>query len=96
MLTAQAERIKIERTNMLAQLAAMDKLAVYPSDANFILFRVNNATEIFQTLKQKGILIKNLDGAHTLLDNCLRVTVGTPEENAQFLATLHTILREKV
>ncbi|PTN12609.1 histidinol-phosphate transaminase [Nitrosomonas aestuarii] len=95
-LSVQAERIKIERTNMLAQLAAMDKLAVYPSDANFILFRVKNATEIFQTLKQKGILIKNLDGAHTLLDNCLRVTVGTPEENAQFLATLHTILREKV
>jgi histidinol-phosphate aminotransferase len=46
-------------------------------------------------LKEKGILIKNLDSAHALLDNCLRVTVGTFEENTQFIATLQILLNEK-
>jgi len=95
-LSAQAVQIKMERASMLRKLTAMDKIEVFPSDANFILFRVKNATDIFQTLKQRGILIKNLDGAHALLDNCLRVTVGTPEENTQFLTILKTILSEKV
>ena len=80
---------------MYAQLTAMNTLEVFPSDANFILFRVNHATRIFQMLKEKGILIKNLDSAHALLDNCLRVTVGTFEENAQFIATLQNLLNEK-
>ncbi|MCB1986171.1 MAG: histidinol-phosphate transaminase [Burkholderiales bacterium] len=95
-LLKQAEQIRAERANMYAQLKSMDALEVFPSDANFILFRVNNASEIFQKLKQKMILIKNLDGTHALLDNCLRVTVGTPKENTQFLASLHAILSEKV
>lgn len=94
-LSAQAEQIKTQRTRMLERLSALDGLEVFPSDANFILFRVAEATNIFHTLKEKGILIKNLDGTHALLDNCLRVTVGTPEENTQFLTILHTILREK-
>ena len=93
-LQKQAEHIKQERTKLLAQLKSINALEVFPSDANFILFRVSNASGIFQKLKQNGILIKNLDGTHALLDNCLRVTVGTPEENAQFLSTLDTILSE--
>ncbi|MDR4518049.1 MAG: histidinol-phosphate transaminase [Nitrosomonas sp.] len=93
-LQEQADQIKIERTNLLAQLKSTNNLEIFPSDANFILFRVNNASEIFQKLKQNRILIKNLDGTHALLDNCLRVTVGTAEENAQFLSTLHIILSE--
>ena len=94
-LLRQAEQIKVERARMYAQLTAMNTLEVFPSDANFILFRVNHATRIFQMLKEKGILIKNLDSAHALLDNCLRVTVGTFEENAQFIATLQNLLNEK-
>lgn len=93
-LLKQAEQIKVERASMYAQFKSMDTLEVFPSDANFILFRVSNASEIFQKLKQNRILIKNLDGTHALLDNCLRVTIGTLEENAQFLATLRTILSE--
>lgn len=94
-LLKQAEQIKAERARLHAQMTAMHALEVFPSDANFILFRVNNATRIFQKLKEKGILIKNLDSAHALLDNCLRVTVGTFEENTQFIATLQSLLNEK-
>jgi histidinol-phosphate aminotransferase len=43
---------------------------------------------VFNGLKQRGVLIKNLDGGHPMLEECLRVTVGTPEENAKFLAAL--------
>ncbi len=88
MLLAQAATIKSERSNMLKQLAGLPNVTVFPSDANFVLFRVNNADQVFATLKQHNVLIKNLNGAHTLLTNCLRVTVGTPEENQQFYQAL--------
>ena len=95
-LSAQAEAIKLERTKMRAFLGTIANIEVYPSDANFILFRIHAASQIFQALKQRKILIKNLDGTHQLLENCLRVTVGTPDENAQFCTTLHTILSETI
>jgi histidinol-phosphate aminotransferase len=69
-------------------LNVLDGVEVFPSDANFILFRVNKASQIFSELKQRNILIKNLDGSHPLLKNCLRVTIGTPDENKQFLRAL--------
>ncbi|GJL71051.1 MAG: histidinol-phosphate aminotransferase 2 [Nitrosomonas sp.] len=95
-LLAQANAIKLERTKMHDELAALDGIEVFHSDANFILFRVADATRIFQELKQHGILIKNLNGTHPLLINCLRVTVGTPDENSQFILALHTILDKPV
>ena len=95
-LSEQAEAIKSERTKMRTFLGTIDNIEVYPSNANFILFRIHAASQIFQALKQRKILIKNLDGTHPLLENCLRVTVGTPDENSQFCTTLHTILSETV
>lgn len=95
-LSEQAEAIKSERTKMRTFLGTIANIEVYPSDANFILFRIHAASQIFQALKQRKILIKNLDGTHPLLENCLRVTVGTPDENSQFCTTLHTILSESV
>ena len=47
----------------------------------------------FRNLKNTGILIKNLDGSHPLLKDCLRVTVGTPDENRQFLTALQVALK---
>jgi histidinol-phosphate aminotransferase len=53
------------------------------------LFRTtSNAERVFDGLKQRGVLIKSLHGSHRLLDGCLRVTVGTPDENTTFLAAL--------
>lgn len=93
-LSEQAEAIKSERAKMSAFFATIKNIEAYPSKANFILFRVNKASQIFQALKQRRILIKNLDGTHPLLENCLRVTIGTPEENSQFCTALQSILNE--
>ena len=85
---AQAATIRGERARLTAELRRIHGVEVFSSEANFILFRVAGADQIFNGLKQRGILIKNLHGTHPLLTDCLRVTVGTPDENGQFLAAL--------
>jgi len=94
-LLQQATAIKAERTVMKQRLDALDGIETFPTDANFILLRVNEASLVFQGLKQRGILIKNLDGSHPLLKNCLRVTVGTPDENVKFLNALKDVIKGK-
>jgi len=92
-LLAQAESIKQERGRLLNALQATPGVQAYPSEANFILFRVAQATRVFEGLKQLGVLIKNLDGGHPALLDCLRVTVGTPEENERFVTALKESLQ---
>jgi histidinol-phosphate aminotransferase len=86
----QARKIRVARSELLAGLQGMSSLTVYPSEANFILFRVppGRADAIYQGLQQAGILIKSLHGSVDALRDCLRVTVGLPEENKAFLAAL--------
>ena len=91
-LMQQTEQIKQDRKELYQGLQALDKIEVWPSQANFLLFRLDNAPHIFEQLKQAGILIKCLDGTHTLLNNCLRVTVGKQAENKKFLSILTEIL----
>ena len=90
----QTQLIRQERQRLFDALAALPGVHPYPSQANFILAQVipGRADGLFQALKAQGILIKNLNGAHPLLADCLRVTVGTPEENAAFLAALGAAL----
>ncbi len=89
-LDQQAKLIRDEREVLLEKMNAQQGLQVFPSQANFILFRVldKNATDVFESIKQSGVLIKNMKADAGLLRNCLRVTVGTPEENVAFLAAL--------
>ena len=87
-LTEQAGAIKLGRGNLLQALRQVPGVAAFPSDANFILFRINQAERVFEGLKRRGVLIKSLHGSHQLLADCLRVTVGTPDENAAFLSAL--------
>lgn len=88
-LNEQAARLRAERSRLLQALAAMPGVQVWPSVANFILFRPNQpADTVHAALRQQGVLIKNLSGVGGVLANCLRVTVGTPDENATFLAAL--------
>jgi histidinol-phosphate aminotransferase len=56
------------------------------------MFCVADATAVFNGLKQRGVLIKNLNGGHPMLKNCLRVTVGTPQENMKFITALQETL----
>ncbi len=89
-LLEQAAAIRVERARLVTALSARNDFKVYPSRANFILFRASpgRGPVLFAALKQAGVLIKNLHGAHPALSDCLRVTVGTPEENAAFLRYL--------
>lgn len=91
-LQQQANEIKQNRASLMAKLAMLNGVEVFPSDANFILFRVNHASEIFQGLLKQGILIKNLDNNHSLLKNCLRVTIGTTNENTQFISAISNLI----
>jgi len=90
MLDAQTQQIKQDRAELYAQMQALKGLTVFPSQANFILFRAptGKAAAVFERLKSEGVLIKNMDRAGPLLRDCLRVTVGAAEENAAFLQAL--------
>jgi len=88
LLAQQAARIRAERTRLFDGLARIPGVMSFPSDANFILFKIDAAERVFIGLKQRGVLIKNLHGSHPLLADCLRVTVGTQDENDRFLEAL--------
>jgi histidinol-phosphate aminotransferase len=87
---AQTAIIRRERAILAEELRRIGGVLPYPSQTNFILFRVSGrrADAAFEGLKQQGILIKNLHRDNTPLAGCLRVTVGTPEENRSFIQAL--------
>jgi len=90
-LDHQVTAILTERARLYSALTGFeDDLEAYPSEANFILFRLKqaDATQVHEHLKAAGILIKNLDKAGPALQGCLRVTVGKPLENTRFLTAL--------
>jgi histidinol-phosphate aminotransferase len=93
-LDEQAAKVRAERERLEAALHALPGLTVWPSRANFILFRVGAraAAEVFESLRREGVLIKNLDPQGGALQGCLRVTVGTPGENRAFLEALRRAL----
>jgi histidinol-phosphate aminotransferase len=91
-LDRQADLLNAERTHLAAALAALPGVTVFPSAANFISLRVPDAERVCAHLHNEKVLIKNLSKMHTLLANCIRVTVSTPEENAQFLTALKAAL----
>jgi len=85
----QIDSIKKERNRLLKELSKIKSITAFPSNSNFILFKtVNNGEKLFYDLMKNGILIRNL-GSHPMLNNCLRVTIGTKFENDQFLEQLH-------
>ncbi len=86
----QTQTICLERARVFLQLSTIKGMTPCPSAANFILFRTpkDKATDIFNALKEQGILIKNLSPQQGLLTDCLRVTIGKPEENNAFINAL--------
>jgi len=94
-LEQQAASIREQREHMLQQLAAMAGIEVFPSQANFILFRLLQASAdaVFDSLCAAGVLIKNMRASEGALNNCLRVTVGAPDENAAFLEALRRAMK---
>lgn len=94
-LDEQAARLRADREPLARALAALPGVRVYPSAGNFILARFSGKLDgnaVHLALKTRKILIRNFSAAHPLLANCLRISVGTPEENAALLAALQDIL----
>ncbi len=93
-LDQQAEKIRKQRARVYMAMQAMDGLDVFPSQANFILFRVCNkpAVKIFDSIKKAGVLIKHMQAESGSLKNCLRVTIGSEDENTAFLQALKTAI----
>ena len=91
-LNAQATELRAARTSLAAALAALPGVHVFPSAANFILIRVPNSDDAYAKLLADKVLIKNMSKMHSVLTNCLRITVSTPEENSAFLAALAAAL----
>ena len=94
LFAAQAAEIRAERSRVFAVLSVQPGILAYPSEANFILFRVpaGRALAVHQALLEAGVLIKCVHGAHPQLADCLRVTIGKPEENDAFLQALAQLL----
>ena len=86
----QTRTLCSERARLAQRLSGIRGLEAYPSEANFITVRVPDAGRVFAALKEAGILVKNLHGAHALLANCLRLSIGTPNENDALFAALTT------
>lgn len=86
----QTACIRTERARLAEALATLPGVVVFPSEANFLLVRTpaTRASAWFEGLKVRGILVKNLHGAHPLLDDCLRITVGRPGENDRVVSEL--------
>lgn len=85
-LEAQLRTLRAERGRLAGALSGQAKVTVFPSDANFLLFRTPwSSRAVFEGLRRRGVLVRDLGGQPGPLEGCLRVTVGTPEENAAFL-----------
>jgi len=88
----QTAAIVAERARLEAALDGMPRVKRFPSAANFVLARVPDGPGAFEALRERGILVRTFHGSHPLLANCLRLTVGTPDENTRMLHALAAAL----
>jgi histidinol-phosphate aminotransferase len=88
-LEEQAARICADRAKLGDALKGLKGVTVFPSEANFFLIRVPDADGTFEALKRQGVLVRNLNPG---IRSCLRVTVGTPEENRILITALREAL----
>jgi histidinol-phosphate aminotransferase len=85
--------IVAERKRLSNEMGKIEGVRPFPSEANFILFKVENPDKVYMSLLRKGILVRNINEN---VKGCLRVTVGTPEENTTFLKALRETSRRQV
>ena len=82
-----------ERDRLMEELPAIEGVRVYPSDANFLLVRVDRASEVWQKMLDRGVLVRDFSQS-MLTENCLRISVGTPKENNAMLKALRKAIKE--
>ncbi|CAL2078452.1 histidinol-phosphate transaminase [Tenacibaculum sp. 190524A05c] len=78
-----------ERSRLKQRLASIKKVnKIYPSDANFLLVNVDDADKTYNYLIDEKVIIRN---RNKVINNCIRITVGTPEENEQLINALKAL-----
>lgn len=90
-LDAQVASINAERARLESALDGIGGIRRFPSAANFVLVRLADGPRAFEGLKARGILVRSFQGSHPLLADCLRLTVGTPEENGKLIEALRQV-----
>lgn len=86
------EEVLKERARLGRELGAIQGLKVYPTEANFFLVEVaTDPRTVFEDLYQQGILVRDVS-SYPMLSRCLRISVGTPEENNKLLSALRSSL----
>jgi histidinol-phosphate aminotransferase len=88
----QATVLRGERERLQAAFKALADVTAFPSEANMILVRVPDSKRTFEGMKSRGVLVKHVAGLHPLLANCLRLTVGAPQENTLMIDALKASL----
>ena len=89
----QARELRAQRTLLVAALRAMPGIEkCWDSEANMVLVRVKDAARTFAAMRERKVLIKNVSTMHPLLVNCLRLTVGSHDDNAIMLQALQASL----
>ncbi len=91
-LNAQAAALNAARAILAARLASLPGVKVFPSAANFLLIRVPDCDNVYAKLVAHKVLVKNVGKMHTVLTDCLRITVSTPQENSLFFDALQASL----
>ncbi len=89
-LEAQAESLRIERGRLAREIALLPGITVYPSEANFLLVRVPDADRVFEALKERRVLVRSVNAG--LTRNCIRITIGSPDENRILMDALSAAL----
>ena len=91
-MSERVARIVLERDSLVAELSALD-VEVFPSGANFVLFRPRSMSGrvVWQGLLDRSVLVRDCSG-WPRLEDCLRVTIGTPDENRIFIRSLQEVL----
>lgn len=93
-MRARVQHMRNEREKIADRLssnASVEK--VYPSDANFLLFRVKNALSLYQKMAEQGVIVR-YRGHEPHCNDCLRLTIGTPEENNRFFDVFESLTRD--
>lgn len=85
------KNILVERQRLLGEMQKMTHITAFPSDANYILFRTEDAKNTTRELKERGVLVRDVSDNH-LLKNCIRVSIGAPDENTKFINAMKEIL----
>ena len=87
-----SENIKLilnEKKNLIQNLQQLKLVKkIFPTDANFILIEVENADLIYQKLVDENVIIRN---RNSVIKNCLRITIGSPQENLKLIETLQNL-----